>query len=63
MTTKFKEVVKMLKEMKKQLGWLVFGVPKKKPTTVYYYNGKPFITSRNGTLHFHQSRPKRKPRQ
>ena len=48
-------------EFKKQLGWLVFGIPKKeKQTTVYYYQDRPFITSHNGSLQFHQK--KRKPR-
>ena len=54
----------MLKEMKKQLGWLVFGVPKKqkKSTNTYYYAGRPYLTVQNGQIIYRQPLPKRKPR-
>ncbi len=53
----------MLKEFKKQLGWLVFGVPKKKKqTTTYYYGGRPYLTVQNGEIIYRQPLPKRKPR-
>ena len=49
----------MLKEMKKQFGWLIFGVPKKKKKTVYFYDGKPVVSFKGDKMTYHG---KKKPR-
>jgi hypothetical protein len=53
----------MLKEMKRQFGFLLFGVPKKKKqqTRIYHYNGRPVVSITGDRVTYHTNH-KKKPR-
>lgn len=50
----------MLKEFKRQFGFLLFGVPKKKKTRIYCYDGKPVVRIDGDKVTYYKN--KKKPR-